>query len=308
MYNPFPNAGTPCGEIVSWDIRGEGVSQIDLVNGLKDSNLDPDVARELLTRNAFSRACKKLCESRVIRKLSEDETTIYFQFTRESKEYGEFNYSKEAVISVNKETAKVSGDNFALVEQAQAELDRAFGVRTSADVTRIIQKLFEANADLFPIRRRGGAYFVPQTFVEFVGNIDKFITRVNGIFSRWPIFAGTGPGDKSVRNAVANGISEVINEHREAIEKLHKGCHKKSLSKCAEQISATRFKVEAYAAYLEDEKAKLELALDEAQEELRAKLEAIAAEKEAEESGESETEATPEADSVSDEQPALIGD
>ena len=35
-------------------------------------------------------------------------------------------------------------------------LDHALGARTGGDVTRVIQKLFDRHADLFPVRPRGG--------------------------------------------------------------------------------------------------------------------------------------------------------
>jgi hypothetical protein len=39
---------------------------------------------------------------------------------------------------------------------AQEHLDECVAARNGGDITRVIQRLFERNADLFPVRERGG--------------------------------------------------------------------------------------------------------------------------------------------------------
>jgi hypothetical protein len=73
------------GEILSWSCAGLTVRHCDLVAALRESDLDEGVARELLPRHAFARACRKLAKQRIIRPVTEDEKSLNFQFTSESR-------------------------------------------------------------------------------------------------------------------------------------------------------------------------------------------------------------------------------
>src|SRR5215472_1630510 len=93
---PFVAPGTRLwGEVITWACSGVKVRHLDLVNALKESGLDEGVARELAPRHAFTRACKRLSEARIIRQVSEDADTITFQFTSERKEGDRFEYELE---------------------------------------------------------------------------------------------------------------------------------------------------------------------------------------------------------------------
>jgi hypothetical protein len=130
-----------------------------LLDALRDADLDESVARALQPRHAFARACKKLSESRIIRQLAEDERTLTFQFTAESRAGDTFEYTLETLLRLDKQTGDVRCDLPGLATLAQEELDRAMECRSGTDVTRVIQKLFDRQADLFPIRDQGAVYF-----------------------------------------------------------------------------------------------------------------------------------------------------
>src|SRR5881275_2502367 len=83
------------GEIITWDCAGIIIKHLDLIDALRASGLEESVARELAPRHAFSRACKKLSEARIIRQVSEDEKLIRFQFTAEHREGDRFSYDLE---------------------------------------------------------------------------------------------------------------------------------------------------------------------------------------------------------------------
>jgi hypothetical protein len=144
------------GEVITWSCSGASIRHLDLVGALADSGLDQAVARELAPRHAFARACKKLSEARIIRTVSEDTRFLTFQFTAERREGGHFQYELETLVRLEKETGKVTCPLPGLATLAQEELDRAIEARNGGDVTRVVQRLFEKKADLFPIRDRGG--------------------------------------------------------------------------------------------------------------------------------------------------------
>src|SRR5262245_62904345 len=80
------------GEVIAWACPGLSVTHSALVAALEAAGLDQGVARELAPRHAFTRACKKLSDQRIIRPVAEDATTITFQFTAESRSGDKFEY------------------------------------------------------------------------------------------------------------------------------------------------------------------------------------------------------------------------
>jgi hypothetical protein len=179
------------------------------------------------------------------------------------------------MLTLLKVTGKVTCDLPGLATLAQEELDRCLEARTGSDVTRVVQRLFERQADLFPIREQGGAYFVPQEHIHFVDKVQAFLGRLNGKMSRFPVPAGTPEGDRSVKESVATGLAALIEEHQSAIDTFGEDTRPSTLERAAERIRQTRFKVEAYSTYLAEEKGRLEKDLATAAQKLRAKVQEL---------------------------------
>jgi hypothetical protein len=274
-----PFAVTPStpllGEILTWTCSGVKIRHADLIEALRDAGLDEGVARELAPRHAFTRACKALSQARIIRQIAEDADNIVFQFTRESKASDSWEYTLETRLVLKKATGKITCDLPGLATLAQEELDRCIEARNGADVTRTIQRLFEAHADLFAIREKGGCYFVPQRFTSFTDRIDRFIKKLNGSLRRFPVPAGTPHGDRSVKEAVACGIESLIAEHNAAVDSFGEDTRESTVERTVERIRQTRFKLEAYAVLLAEERGRLERELTAAQTRLRARVEAL---------------------------------
>jgi hypothetical protein len=131
------------GEVISWTCPAVAVKHADLVAALRDSGLDGSVARQLLPRHAFARACRKLARDRIIRPVAEDADRLTFQFTQESRAGDRYEYTLETMLSLNKATGRVTCDLPGLATLAQELLDRAIEDRTGSDVTRLVQRLFE---------------------------------------------------------------------------------------------------------------------------------------------------------------------
>jgi hypothetical protein len=276
---PFPvAAGTRLlGEVISWTCSGVTVTHPALLAALRDAGLDENVARELAAKHAFTRACRKLCDRRIIRQVAEDESCVKFQFTQESRDGDRYEYALETMLTLDKKTGTVTCNLPGLATLAQEELDRATDARTGSDVTRVIQKLFDRHADLFPVRPQGGRYFTPIRHTTFVDKVQAMLGRLNGQILRFPVPAGTAEGDRSVKDAVAAGLAALIDEHRRAVAQFGEDIREDTLKRAAEKIRATQFKIAAYAEYLLDEKCRLDRAVAAARDELRAKVEHLAA-------------------------------
>lgn len=264
------------GEVIAWACPGAAVTHADLVRALGAAGLDPGVARELAPRHAFTRACRRLSDQRIIRPVSEDARAITFQFTQESREGDRYEYRLETTLALDKRTGAVRCERPALAALAQGELDRCVAARTGGDVTRVVQKLFERHADLFPVRPQGGCYFTPARHTGFVDRVQALLDRVGGRLLRFPVPAGTADGDRSVTRAVADGLAAVVEEHRAAVEQFGADTRDDTLARAAERIRATRFKLTAYAEYLSGERERLERAVADAEAELRAKVAGLA--------------------------------
>ena len=260
------------GEIITWKIQGVAISHADLLAGLMASDLDCDVAKELAPRNAFARACSKLDSERIIRKIAEDHEKISFQFTREALEDGKFNYHFESLLFLNKYSGGITSENLELEQLAKEEFGRCMEERTATDVTKIVQRLFERHADLFSIRDQGGAYFVPEIHHDFVVKVESFVRNIGGSLQRFPIPAGSPQGDLAVREAVANGLQGIIDEHMEAVQKFGEDTRPDTLRRAEEKVRLTKLKIEGYSFYLDRKREDLEASLQQASELLRSRM------------------------------------
>ena len=101
---------------------------------------------------------------------------------------------------------------------------------------------------------------------------------MGGRLLRFPVPAGTAEGDRSVTQAVADGLAAVVAEHRAAVAQFGVDTRADTLQRAAEKIRTTKFKLQTYAEYLSGEKERLDRAVADAERELRAKVEQIASE------------------------------
>lgn len=267
------------GEVVTWAIKTKQIAFSDLISALQNNQLDQAAARQLAARNAFSRACRTLSDQRIIRKIDETNDILVFQFTKEidlGKGVG-YDYQKETTLSLDKNTGYVLCPDNGLQAHAQQLVDFHVANRTGADVTRIVQKLFEQRADLFAIRDQGGAYFVPIEHQEFTVRVEGFIQSLGGKMKRFPVPRGYKTGENAAKDAIARGLEDLILEHEKAIEEFGKETRQDTLKRHGERIQQTRFKVEAYAAYIEERKEELELRVEEAKQKLKDKIDQLAA-------------------------------
>ena len=130
-------------------------------------------------------------------------TPIRFQFTSRAQGGRPVRVrAGDACSPCDKADGAVDCDLPGLATLAQEELDEAMGVRTAGDVTAVIQRLFDRQADLFPIREQGGCYFVPAAArrVRRPGpGVRRPAQRPARRGSRSP--RGRSAGDESVRVA-----------------------------------------------------------------------------------------------------------
>lgn len=239
------------GEVISWDMLGNEVSLHIIQDALTDAGLDPDAAKELTTQGAFSRACKHLKENRTIDKIKSDHGVLSFQFTKKHLEGEQLEFSRECTVKVDIDTGAITCDERPeLATEAKRLLDYAMQTRSTQDITRLVQTLFKNHADLYSINRRGIAYFVPEAHREFTAKVDKFLGAVGGKLSRFPVPKGTAEGNASVRDAVSQGLSQMLKELNSSVEEWDDTTRESTMGKVQERYEAISLKVDAYSEYL----------------------------------------------------------
>lgn len=265
-----PGPILPLGEIIAW--QSAGTSHTDLVAALKAAGLDEKLARDLLPRHAFSRACRKLSDERIIRVVGEDKDSIQFQFTRESKVGHEYQYNLEAMLKLWKADGDISGSHAGLCVEARDAFNAAMAARTASDVSTIVQRVLTNESDLFAIRPQGGCYFVPQRASYLIDKCQQFLGGIGGTMVRFAVSQGNPETERSVKVSIAAGLQAMIEEHQADVDAFGVDTRPDTIKRAAEKIRTSRFKVDAYAALLGEAKEKLESSLKAAAAKLRAKV------------------------------------
>lgn len=240
------------GEVVVWEMPSSEVSHAAVIDALDQAGLDPDSAPDLSHRAAFTRACKHLKENRTIDKLKSKGGVMSFQFTRKALVGEEFEFEREARVEVDCDSGEITCDESPeLATKAEELLAFAKEMRTSSDITKLVQRMFSTHADLCPINpHKGVAYFVPEVHRQFTTKVEHFLQQFGGRLWRWPIPKGTESGNRSVRDAVAGGLETMLGELNEAVEGWDESTKGATMEKVQERYRLVAGKVDAYAGYL----------------------------------------------------------
>lgn len=289
MNNITRNTHTLLGEVIAWNLPDNTtIPYTDLLDALRAAGLNEKVAKEMLPRYAFVRAAKELADQRIIRQVADEGGVLTFQFTREylDKQDNQFHYQYETALDLDKTTGKITphdpADRFqtsvdTLITRAQALLEKCKNERLTGDITRYLKILFNKEADLFPVRNAGGVYFVPEQHMAFVDKIETLVTTLHGNVTRFPVPVGTKAGDKSVQQAVSQGLQQLIDEHLMAVDQFGTDTRVSTIERHVNKIEQTKFKIEAYAGYLADQQEKLLTSLKTVSLTVRQKLEQVLA-------------------------------
>lgn len=258
------------GEVFSWSLlenRGLKNSYIDVTNSLQQNGLDSSIAKEFTPPKAFTRACMKLKEQRVIDVIRNDSDEILFQFSKRSStedtdEGGtEYEYRKEAKILLNKSSGQLSCKDPSLKEHAQKLLDQCMEERTTGDITNILDKLFKVNSDLIPIGN--GVFFIPSMYISFNEKVEGFMKDLGRKVVRLPVPKGTAVGDKSVQEVVFTHMKKLIDDMKGAVNCFTPKTRESTQDAMVERINSTRTKAEAYVTLLGDYQEEILQAVEE---------------------------------------------
>lgn len=242
------------GEVVAWDLASCEVPFSRVREALAAAGLSPDLAADLAAKTAFRRALASFREDRAIDQLKDaPEGAIVFQFTRKHLEESRIEFAYETTVTLHVARGEIDCPNEQIADHAREMFDHALGHRTTSDITRLVQSLFQSHADLMPlVPRKGVAYFVPDRFRDFTAKVQAFLHSMGGKLCRMPVPAGTPEGNRSVKDAVEDGLSALAAELDESVEAWNDKTRSSTFENAAERWRQIRHKAEAYSEYLAD--------------------------------------------------------
>jgi hypothetical protein len=243
------------GVIVSWVPPKQETTLPALHSAMKVSGLDPALVKEMSPTVAFNRAIKDLSEKRIIRKVegTMGGDVVAFQFTRETQAGGELHYNKEAVVYLNTSSGVVTCADPTIQRNAQQLVDNHRAVREPADITRLIQKVFDvAGGDLIPVRQQGGCYFVPQSNMHLLENIRKLLDEIHGKLCEWEVSGKSEATRETVAANVSDHMFALIDELKEKCEGITVKTREDVLARRFQDIATLSAKLEANRTLMTD--------------------------------------------------------
>lgn len=290
-----PDQGTALlGEIVTWDLETKEVTAEAVREGLNIANLNPDLAKDLRAITAFRRAIGDYKKDRTIDKVRRDEDVVTFQFTGKHLEETKLSFDYECQVTLNTATGMIDcPENPEIEAHARTMFAHAQMHRTTTDVTRLVQTMFVTCADLYSINpRKGVAYFVPEAHRHFSGQVQTFLEHLGGRLLRFPVPRGTEQGNRSVKEAVEGGLTELLRDLEEAADGWETKTRESTMDKAVKNWQALKHKAEAYSEYLGDRQERLLSELDRIKEKLAERIVNVGEMKEAAKGHKRENEGT----------------
>jgi hypothetical protein len=260
------------GTIVTWRVPSS-VGLTQLRESLQKTGLGETLAADMHPRHALSRALREMKEGRVIRTLRREGDLLYFQFTTEHFDAAEITYTKEAELTLNLETSCIECTVPEIAEHARKLLAEHLNKRLTSDLTRLVQRVYEAKrADLIPIREQGGAYFVPDMHRELVNQTRQLLDDIGGKLRTFDVRLGSADTSASVADSLSEYLTDLIREFRSSCENVNNETGKKSVEHRHEKIAELRRKLECYGGLLSTYSATINSQIEAAEKELMEKL------------------------------------
>ncbi len=238
------------GTIVSWRVPNQVALDV-LRTALRDAGLDETLAGDMRPQNALRRALGEMKAGRVIRKLRRDGDELYFQLTKEHLDSQEITYNKEAEVHLNCDTGAVNGDDYEITAEARRLLAAHLDKRLTSDLTRLVQRVFDARrADLIPIREAGGAYFVPDMHTDLVEKVRTLLTEIKGKLRSFSVRLGSEDTKESVADSMSEYLISEIEDLEERCKEITAESRSDVVSRRLEEFGDKRKKLELYRGLL----------------------------------------------------------
>ena len=207
------------GCIVSWEVPTT-VRLNTLRAALTMAGLDQALAGELAPRHALGRALKHMEGERIIRRLRKTEFGLTFQLNMIVESCGSVQYPHETDVLLTN-AGVIECSDYGILCKARELLNDALDIRITNDLSRLVQRIFDMNrADLIPIRKQGGAYFVPNSHAALVDSVRDLLNGIGGKMLSFAVKLGSGETSRSVADSLSEYLLNAIQELRTNVAAL----------------------------------------------------------------------------------------
>ena len=181
---------------------------------LKASGLGEQWTKKLPQTYAFVRGLratvKSMADAKLIDRVLWTQETVSFQISGRLKVALGIDYTKEAVVMLDRATGVIASNCGTTQAAVIAEFTKAEKERRTQDITRLIRRILDQklNTTVFPIK--GGAFFVATGEKPLLDNIETFVSLVGGHTVRWAIAEGAGQNNTQVQTVVVDSLQQTI--------------------------------------------------------------------------------------------------
>jgi len=256
------------GYVVYWNVLGVEVTRDWFKAKLDEVGIDGErYAKDHNYRSTFCRCVQMLESNRIIRKVTEDSTTLVYQFTAETlikdADNSRLEYTPETQVKISKDEYSPGkfGEALTCDDKLRPILVEAFErehkTYRSSDITRYVQRILSDEADIVSLRPQGSVYFVPAAYQGLINNLSQVLAAVpkgTATLEFFPV-----PDVASARQMVGNGvaaeITEIFSKMEEEVKAMNAGSdtitpkwvdHRKT------RIKEIKARLDAYAEVLGD--------------------------------------------------------
>jgi len=210
------------GYIIWWNSKNINIRLDELNEKLSQNGLDPKEAKQHNLRSSLIRSFREMEENRIIKLVYKDETRTIYQFTTEIKNElkEQFDYQLETKIKIDKTINSnqiediVSCDDPTILEKFISLYYQQRILFTSQDITRLIKRILNKQADIVLLREQGCIYFTPAAFRELLINLKSFMTSIESNLSFFPV-----PNLKTMQETIGNVVQDELTTIFETIQK-----------------------------------------------------------------------------------------
>ena len=266
------------GIVVTWDMSGPEVPLSEIHSALSKAGIQAET--NLRKTSVLGRAIKHMRTAQdhtiLVDKLRGRNSNPKFQLTDKHTDDACVTYTEGLNVELDLEEGKALCNNERMQEEINDQMAYADSHRTAQDISNMVKRLFQSNADLYAINpRKGVAYFVPKEHMDFAEKIQTFLQAIGGNLWSFPVPRGDEAGDKSVKDAIDQGLNALLSDLEKSVEAWGEDTGARAIKTANERWAMAAAKIEAYTVYLQDNHAVLEERLNAARHDMQAKIVAL---------------------------------
>lgn len=243
------------GTVVSWVPPGGTIKTEDVRVAMQQAGLDASLVRDVSYHAAFRRAIRSL-KGMIVKPIDTESEEKIYQVTREVFKGDEYAYTKECVLTIDG-SGQVDSEVDEVKNEVQAQVNHWVEHKNTDDMTRLIQRVFaKESADLVPLRKQGGVYFVPSSQSQLLGRIKAFVDGIGGQLLQYAV--GNDPlSADSVSKNMALYLRGLIEDLKATCKELGSDAPDYVKSRRYASFASLKLKVEAHSHLLREFSSKL---------------------------------------------------